>query len=90
LEPTEQPKLGTNINYFVITAIFIAVLIYSVGNAWGLLLVGFDLNTFGDVRYYFFELFGIFDRSDIATPLWVAGTWLCAMHFTNTEMYNIL
>lgn len=45
-----------------------------LGNAWGLLLVGFALNTFGDVRYYFFELFGIFDRSDIATPLWVAGT----------------
>lgn len=34
MESTDaQPKLGTNINYFVITAIFIAVLIYSVGNA---------------------------------------------------------
>jgi len=46
----------------------------SLGNAWGLLLVGFALNTFADVRYYFFELFGIFARSDIATPLWVAAT----------------
>lgn len=45
-----------------------------LGNAWGLLLVGFGLNTFGDVRYYFLELFGTFDRADIATPLWVAGT----------------
>jgi hypothetical protein len=45
-----------------------------LGNAWGLLLVGFALNTFADVRYYFFELFGIFDRSDIATPMWLAAT----------------
>ncbi len=45
-----------------------------LGNAWGLLLVGFALNTFADVRYYFFELFGIFDRADIATPMWLAAT----------------
>ncbi|MGI0089653.1 MAG: hypothetical protein ACREAF_04850 [Nitrosopumilaceae archaeon] len=45
-----------------------------LGNAWGLLLVGFALNTFADVRYYFFELFGIFDRADISTGLWMAGT----------------
>lgn len=45
-----------------------------LGPAWGLLLVGFALNTFADIPYYYFELFGIFDRADPANGMWVAGT----------------
>jgi len=47
-----------------------------LGPAWGLLLVGFALNTFGDIPYYYFELFGIFDRADPANGMWVAGTMI--------------
>jgi len=47
-----------------------------LGPAWGLLLVGFALNTFADIPYYYFELFGIFDRADPANGMWVAGTMI--------------
>ena len=49
--------------------VFRGTVLWNVGG-----LVRFGLNIFGDVRYYFLELFGTFDRADIATPLWVAGT----------------
>lgn len=47
-----------------------------LGSAWGLLLGGFSLNAFADIPYYYFELFGVFERAMPMTGLWMASTMI--------------
>jgi phosphatidylserine synthase len=37
---------------------------------WSLLAVGIFLNTFGDINYYYLEIFGLYTRTHFVNVLW--------------------
>lgn len=45
-----------------------------LGSAWGLLLVGIALNTFADIHYYYYEIFGDYVRQSPVHGIWLAST----------------
>ena len=47
-----------------------------LGPAWGLLLVGILLETFADLHYYYYEIFGDYERSSIVHAIWMASTMI--------------
>ena len=47
-----------------------------LGSAWGLILVGIALNTFADIHYYYYEIFGSFDRQNPVHGIWLASTMI--------------
>lgn len=47
-----------------------------LGPAWGLLLVGFLLETFADLHYYYYEIFGDYARTSPVHGIWMASTMI--------------
>lgn len=47
-----------------------------LGSAWGLILLGIALNTFADIHYYYFEIFGDYERQSPVHGIWLASTMI--------------
>jgi hypothetical protein len=41
-----------------------------LASVWSLLAVGIFLNTFGDINYYYLEIFGLYTRTHFVNVLW--------------------
>lgn len=72
----------TGLAYIIVTSILLAYAIIGaqvfrntvLGAAWGLLLVGFILEAIADYHYYYFEIFGDYDRTSPVHGVWMAST----------------
>ena len=72
----------TGLAYIIVTSLLLANAIIGaqvfrhtiLGAAWGLLLVGLILEAVADYHYYYFEIFGDYDRASPVHGIWMAST----------------
>jgi hypothetical protein len=58
-----------------------------LGPAWGLLLVGFVLEAFADIHYYYYEIFGDYERASLVHGMWMASAMiLCYALYKHKEL----
>ena len=48
----------------------------ALATVWSLLAVGIFLNTFGDINYYYLEIFGLYTRTHFVNVLWFVAPLL--------------
>ncbi|MGI0010356.1 MAG: hypothetical protein ACREAE_03035 [Nitrosopumilaceae archaeon] len=81
-EPQYFVEFLTGLAYVAIVTITLSLAITGfqvfrggiLGPAWGLLLVGFLLETFADLHYYYYEIFGDYARTSPVHGIWMAST----------------
>ena len=81
-DPEVYKEFAVGLAYIIVTSIMLAYVIVGfqvfrhtiLGASWGLLLCGLVLEAMADYHYYYFEIFGDFDRSNPVHGIWMAST----------------
>lgn len=81
-DPEFYKEFLVSLSYIIVTSIMLAYVMigfqvfrYTIlGAAWGLLLAGLILEAIADFHYYYFEIFGDYDRTSPVHGIWMAST----------------